>query len=633
MADTIRDLFVGLGVKTDTDKLDRFDKGIESVKKGMASALGVAVKLTAGLAAMVGIQGFSAAKMADTNLEILRQADALGITNERYQTLMHTFEAFGADANDIADAINTITDRANDAVGGVKSMADDFGLLGIKVAELKNKKPEALFDLFVEKLGETEDIAKRNTAVVRILGDDVGRKLLPVLKDGGKTLKQYATELKAMGVIMSDDAIKKTSDYATQNKRLQLTLTGIRNTIALAIIPSLTKATKGTTDWILANKPIIDKKISNGLRDVRDVLDRVDKMLERVGGGNREEGIKRVGGALSALAIGGGLVKLIPILSGILSVGLIPLLVIGLKIAAVVAIVVALGLAIEDLIIYFRGGPSVTAKMIKAVQAFFTNLRAGNETVDSIITTLEDMGQIAMLVFGLIERVAMAVFSRIAPFAQLVFEQIAAAATFVYESISAVFTALWENIVSPIFTAIGTLFGVTVGVLLQELDYLLENWDLIFGGLGETVDMVLGGILTVWKAIFGFMGTAASEMLGSIRDLLIDILGFVGKAFKGLAKIGEVLPDADRGFLGRFISEASGGDTGALNQIAVQQAGATAAANAGRGMGNANFNSTYNVNAAPGMDERKLARNVSDLTRQDQQNQARQLRTRASKER
>lgn len=634
MSQTIRELLVSIGINADVDKVKRFDESIESVKRGMTTVLGVTQKLMVGIAGLIGLQGFSTQAFANETLEIQRQAQALGMTNDSYQKLMRTFEAFGADANDVADAVNTITDRANDAEGGVKSMIDDFGLLGIKVKDLKGKKPEELFNLFADAMGKTTDISKRNTAAVRLLGDDVGRKLLPLLKDGSKGLKAYADDLSRLGVILSDEAIKKSAEYATQSKRLSFALMGIRNTLATSIIPAMTRAAQSTTDYIKANKPLIDEKIKNAVRDISDVMDRLDKMLTRIGGGNKEEGIKRVAGALSSLALGAGLAKLIPILAGIVSVGLVPLLVIGLKIAAVVAIVIALGLAIEDLIIYFRGGPSVTAKMIKGIKDFFDNLRQGNATVDKIITTLEDMGRIASLVFALIERVAQAVFSRLAPFATLVFDQIAAAASFVGESVSAVFTALWENILRPIFTAIGEVFGVTVGVLIQELEFLLENWDAIFGGLGNTVDTVLEGVLGVWKSIFGFMGTAASEMLGSIRDLLIDIMSYVGKAFQGLDKLQSVMPSMDRGFLGRFIAQASGGDTNALNNLPAMQAGANLSV-PGRGAGGGvNVEgSTYNIYPSPGMDERGLANKVGKVSQEQNANQARQLRARAGKDR
>jgi len=167
-------------------------------------------------------------------------ASSLGTTVGEVQALQYAFEAFGADGRDVADVFNTLADRAEDAKGGMQSFIDDFALIGIEVDDLKGKQPAELFDTFVESVSEMEDVGKRNAAVVRLLGDDVGNKLLPLLSQGEEGLKKFKQEARDLGLVMSEQAAKDAFAFQRSVARLQGALTGIQRKIGAGVMPVLT---------------------------------------------------------------------------------------------------------------------------------------------------------------------------------------------------------------------------------------------------------------------------------------------------------------------------------------------------------------------------------------------------------
>lgn len=87
----------------------------------------------------------------------------------------------GLDSRHVEQAVNILHDRAQDALDGVQSMIDTFAYVGIDVGQLKGKSPEDLFGLFAVAVSSAPNILLRNAAIVRLLGDDLARRIIPVV--------------------------------------------------------------------------------------------------------------------------------------------------------------------------------------------------------------------------------------------------------------------------------------------------------------------------------------------------------------------------------------------------------------------------------------------------------------------
>ncbi|MDZ7711711.1 MAG: hypothetical protein U5L06_00660 [Rhodovibrio sp.] len=176
-------------------------------------------------AAFAGVQlvrfGDNALKTAES---IDRVSRSLNVSRQRIQELQFTFARFGLQQKDVNDALATLADRAQDAIDGTKSIREDFQAIGISVDELRGKSPAQLFDRVARAIANTEDPTKRSAAAVRILEDEMGQKLLPLLTQGEAGLKRFAEQAQRAGVVMSDSLIRQSTRVAEQMDVMRLAI-------------------------------------------------------------------------------------------------------------------------------------------------------------------------------------------------------------------------------------------------------------------------------------------------------------------------------------------------------------------------------------------------------------------------
>jgi hypothetical protein len=209
----------------------------KAYEAGMRKAAGLSKKTAQNIAgnlkgAVLGTLsvGYMAAKAKEVG-EFAKQvkdlAPALGMTTDELQQWEYVFARVGLDLSDVADALATLSDRAEDALAGTQSMIEDFRLIGITVDQLRGKNPQQLFDLFADAVSRTTDTNRSLTAIVRSLGDDLGRKLAPMLMEGAEGMKRLREEAQSLGIVINNGDIDKLADRMNEIKIASLQLRGI----------------------------------------------------------------------------------------------------------------------------------------------------------------------------------------------------------------------------------------------------------------------------------------------------------------------------------------------------------------------------------------------------------------------
>jgi len=239
------------------------DKSTRNVA-GMNKGLSLAKKALGGFAAALSIRQLQAFTQASLEAAqtIDRQARSLGTSAEEFQRISFAFRQFGADSSDISDAFNTLSDRAQDAKDGMQSFIDDFKLVGIEVDDLKGKDPGELFRLFAEGVSNVEDPTRRAAGVVRILGDDVGRRLLPMLMDGTEGLDALGKQAEETGQVFSDDLVQGGAEAADAFRELSQVIETDLQRVVLENTDSLialADALQDTRDFVILNSSSIRK--------------------------------------------------------------------------------------------------------------------------------------------------------------------------------------------------------------------------------------------------------------------------------------------------------------------------------------------------------------------------------------
>ena len=282
------------------------DNSIKAAESALGRIYDVAIGVATALAtAGIAISGF-VVEAALGIRDMKRYADSIGVTTREVQELTHAFEAYGADLPDVADAINTITDRALDAVGGMQSFIDDFGLIGVKVDELRGKNPVELFELVAAKFGDTEDGAKRATAAVRLFGDDLGRKLLPMLTRGADELARLRQQAHEYGIIVGEDAASAAEDFSVKLDLLRSRVGLVAQAIGVHFLPAgqrvlawMTKASDTVLPVVLRTIERAGRATAAALAFLETPLGNVIAGIAAFGAG---VGIARAGAKLLTLA-------------------------------------------------------------------------------------------------------------------------------------------------------------------------------------------------------------------------------------------------------------------------------------------------------------------------------------------
>ncbi len=233
------------------------DKSSRNVVK-MNKGLNLAKKALGGFAAALSVrqlQAFTEATLSAAQTTE-RQARSLGMTAEEFQKISFAFRQFGGDSSDISDAFNTLSDRAQDAKDGMQSFIDDFKLVGIEVDDLENKDPGELFRLFADGVASIDDPTRRAAGVVRILGDDVGRRLLPMLMDGTEGLDNLGDQAEETGQILSNDLVEGGADARTAFRELSQVLENDLQRVVLEnadALKSIADSLQETRDFVIEN--------------------------------------------------------------------------------------------------------------------------------------------------------------------------------------------------------------------------------------------------------------------------------------------------------------------------------------------------------------------------------------------
>lgn len=585
MATTVRELLVEFGIEADREALDQWNKGVENLRSGFRKVTQVATAASGALVAVGGSMIAQAVNTAGYADEVLRAADNLGLTTQSLQELRFTAERFGSDQADLEDALGTIADRAQDAKDGMASFQDDFDLVNITIDELRGRNPEELFELFVQKSANVEDTTRRVAAAVRIFGDDLGRRLLPILRRGGDGLDAFREEARRSGAVLDREALEASREFQISMHGLRATLDGLRRQLGVELIPVLDELIGRFTTWVRTNQDVIRTRLDEFAEIVGDAflfvgetVERVDERVQRIGGWARL--LKFVAGAVGALGAawaglgvgqivlglgrilawvagpistfigwltgGAGIVAAVGSLIGqikiILAVGLGPWLsgvaaaagsfaaaaaVLVAKVLAVAAAIAAVVLIFDDLWHFLTGGESLIGTLVD-------RFRDWVQTTGQLQAFLRQLGRGIAAVGRAVREVLVVAFQWAMQIGLTVWSVLREGALVLWTVLSGVFRA-FRALYGPVFRlllvlgriafrGIGAVVGWLWSTVLQPFVQSVATWMAwLWGGVRDVVTTVGSTIRSVFESVFGWL-IPKLEMVGGWVDRLSGML-------------------------------------------------------------------------------------------------------------
>lgn len=484
MATTIRELLVKLGIKADTKALKPFDEAVEKTKEGLEPLKEPIVippiqvpkipeefpapqlpgsfqeklleftekaeigldKVGRGLTELVKIAAIAAAAVAAVTAafiantlavaangdEIGKTARALGMSAEEFQKWRAVADKAGISAEKFNVALLTLTRTAAAAAMGTGEAAQaykDFGI-DVKRADGSVKSQSELLIELAEKYENIENPLERAAALQRIFGE-AGAAMGPLLAEGAEGIEEMMQRAEDLGLIMSEEAVRNAEKFTDAMTDVQGVITGIRNRLAMALMPAMTDMLNQFSKWFIANREIINQRIDKFMEDVAAVMEEIPKRakalvdffggLERILIALTTAGTALLTGFFSTKV----LIPIVTILSGLftilgaiatalgttlaLATGLV-VTVFGVLLLVLAQLAVLFGgflLIVEDVYTFLQGGDSVWGRLLerfgladKALANFWNTVAAGKEILGAMLDLLLLLGEIFIAVLA-----------------------------------------------------------------------------------------------------------------------------------------------------------------------------------------------------------------------------------------
>ena len=209
----------------------------------------------------------------------------IGLTTEEFQKMDYLFKTVGADTNDVVDAFGTLVDKMHDAISGSEGVREDFRLIGLESDKMKNLTAMEALYAYADAAAKTDDKSRVLTSTIRTFGDDLGRRVLPLISQGSEALREmaaagadFAISENALNTL--DDAAKKLEAFKAANRSWFGEFLGNMANFADGVVTVVRGAIVAPINGLIKGIGALIANVSNWNWDVG--------VMESVGGGMKD---------------------------------------------------------------------------------------------------------------------------------------------------------------------------------------------------------------------------------------------------------------------------------------------------------------------------------------------------------
>ncbi|WP_051910072.1 hypothetical protein [Paenirhodobacter enshiensis] len=239
----------------------RVNLGLDSAQfiKGMANSRSAMLRFAAKAGTLAGTAaGSMKTAMVAMGVAAIDSATEIENLSRVANTTPQTFQEWAAGAKSVGieqDKLGDILKDTNDKVGdfistGGGELQDFFQNIAPKVGVTADQfrrlsGPEAL-QLYVDSLQKAGLNQQQMTFYMEAIADEA-TALLPLLKDGGKGMSEYAVKARAVGAVMDSDMLASLDRGKVALADMKLALTGMKNTIGAQAVPAVEALSSAVT--------------------------------------------------------------------------------------------------------------------------------------------------------------------------------------------------------------------------------------------------------------------------------------------------------------------------------------------------------------------------------------------------
>lgn len=248
---------------SDSKFLKGLDKAAARLRAFGAGVTGIGTRLSAVAGSVLTALTGTTALFSEMGDAMAKASARTGITAESLSELAYAAELSGSDLSTLENSIRRMQKNLAEAANGSSSAAETLTQLGLSIADLQGKSPDAQFKLIADRLSQIQSPALRAALAMKIFGK-TGAQLLPLIQDGAAGIEALQKEARDLGLTMSSEDAKAAEALNDAMDRLWKVLKRSAFVIGSALAPAAEKiATLITTtvarvnQWISQNKALI----------------------------------------------------------------------------------------------------------------------------------------------------------------------------------------------------------------------------------------------------------------------------------------------------------------------------------------------------------------------------------------
>jgi hypothetical protein len=225
--------------------IDATKQAFQSVNNNL-NGLSSSIRTVTGLLT-TAFAGFSLGRLvsetADYGKEISRLAQLSGVGVEQFQALSYGAERVGISTEKLADIYKDTQDKVGDFVQtGGGALADFFEQIapkvGVTAEQFRKLNGADALQLYVSSLQKANLNQSDLIFYLEAIASD-SSLLLPLLQNNGKAFNDLAKEAEELGLVLQEDVIAQSREFADNLNRLEKLSGTLGKSIGNALIPAL----------------------------------------------------------------------------------------------------------------------------------------------------------------------------------------------------------------------------------------------------------------------------------------------------------------------------------------------------------------------------------------------------------
>lgn len=218
-------------------------RDIEATAKRAGVAIGAAL---AGAATATAIAIKSAIDRAD---ELSKASQKIGISTESLSALEYAARLSDVSLQQLSTGVGKLSQNMVAAVSGNKQLSGAFDAIGVSVTDANGKlrgADDVLLDL-ADVFKSLPDGADQTALAMQLMGKS-GRDMVPLLNGGSEAIAAMTDEARALGLVVGAEFGKQAEAFNDSLTAARAGLEGAANTVAGALIPTLSEAARVLND-------------------------------------------------------------------------------------------------------------------------------------------------------------------------------------------------------------------------------------------------------------------------------------------------------------------------------------------------------------------------------------------------